>query len=102
MTSKKPYFPNKWAKYARAPAEMFQAITWEDFHDWRLCQWELPEHVQCIIRCSNRQTGAVEEYVYQNMTAAGKRIEKLMTNIDHEITICDNEEIHLISAEPIE
>jgi hypothetical protein len=25
-----------------------------------------------------------------------------MTNIDHEITICDNEEIHLISAEPIE
>jgi hypothetical protein len=36
------------------------------------------------------------------MSAAGKRIEKLMENIDHEITICDNAEIHLISAEPIE
>ena len=102
MTSKKPYFPNNWAKYARAPAEMFQEISWAEFHDWRLCQWELPENIECIIRCSSKKTGKVEEFVYQNMSAAGKRIEKLMTNIDHEITICDNEEIHLISAEPIE
>ena len=102
MTSKKPYFPNNWAKYAKAPAEMFQEISWEEFHDWRLCQWELPENVQCIIRCSNRKTGKVEEFVYQSMSAAGKRIEKLMENFDHEITICDDGEIHLISAEPIE
>lgn len=102
MTSKKPYFPNNWAKYAKAPAEMFQEISWDEFHDWRLCQWELPENIECIIRCANRKTGKVDEYVYQNMSAAGKRIEKLMENIDHEITICDNAEIHLISAEPIE
>ena len=102
MTSKKPYFPNNWAKYAKAPAEMFQEISWEEFHDWRLCQWELPENVECIIRCSHKKTGKVDEFVYQNMHAAGKRIEKLMEDVDHEITICDNAEIHLISAEPIE
>jgi len=102
MTSKKPYFPNNWAKYAKAPPEMFQEISWEEFHDWRLCQWELPENVQCIIRCKHRETHKVEEYVYQNMRAAGKRIEKLMENPDHEITIADAEEIHLITCEPIE
>jgi hypothetical protein len=36
------------------------------------------------------------------MAAAGKRIEKLMMNPDHEITIADAEEIHLITCEPIE
>jgi len=71
MTSKKPYFPNNWAKYAKAPAELFQAISWEEFHDWRLCQWELPENVECIIRCKHRETHKVEEFVYQNMRAQG-------------------------------
>ena len=102
MTSKKPYFPNNWAKYAKAPAEMFQEISWEEFHDWRLCQWELDDGISCIIRCRNRKTYKVDEYVYQNMTAAGKRIEKLMQDPDHEITICDEAEIHLITCEPIE
>ena len=102
MTSKKPYFPNNWAKYAKAPAEMFQEISWEEFHDWRLCQWELPETVGCIIRCKNRKTHAVKEYVYQYMGPAGKCIEKLMQDPDNEITIADAEEIHLITCEPIE
>jgi len=35
MTNKKPYFPNNWAKYAKAPAEMFQEISWEEFHERR-------------------------------------------------------------------
>ena len=81
---------------------MFQEISWEEFHDWRLCQWELPETVGCIIRCKNRQTHAVKEYVYQHMGPAGKRIEKLMQDPDNEITIADAEEIHLITCEPIE
>ena len=102
MTSKKPYFPNNWAKYAKAPAEMFQEISWEEFYSWRLCQWELPENIGCIIRCSSKKTGEVDEYVYQSLSAAGKRIEKLMMDPDNEITICDDEEIHPISAEPIE
>ena len=97
--SKKPYFPNNWAKYAKAPAEMFQEISWEEFHDWRLCQWELPANVQCIIRCQNKKTLKTDEYVYQNMRAAGKRVEALMENPDHEITICDEAEIHFIYAE---
>ena len=99
MTSKKPYFPNNWAKYAKAPAEMFQDISWEDFHDWRLCQWELPENVTCIIRCKDTRTQKVEEFVYQNVRAAGVRIEKLMQNPFHEITIADADEIHFFFRE---
>ena len=99
MTQKKPYFPNNWAKYAKAPAEMFEEISWEEFHDWRLCQWELPDTVQCIIRVSKKSTGAVKEYVYQNARAAGKRIEREMEDPDNEITIADDHEIHFIFAE---
>ena len=99
MTQKKPYFPNNWAKYAKAPAEMFQEISWEEFHDWRLCQWELPENVNCIIRVAKKSTGAVKEYVYQSFSAAGKRIEREMEDPDNEITIADCNEIHLIYSE---
>ena len=78
---------------------MFQEISWQEFHDWRLCQWELPDNVNCIIRVAKKSTGAVKEYVYQSFAAAGKRIEREMEDPDNEITIADNEEIHFIFSE---
>ena len=50
MTSKKPYLPNNWKKYKDAPEEAFKSLSWEEFHDWRVCSWELPESVCCVIR----------------------------------------------------
>ena len=98
MTSKKPYFPNNWKKFKDAPDEVFQPLSWEEFHDWRVCSWELPESVCCIIRVSHKETGKVTEYVYERGSAATKKLDKLMTDPNNEITIADNEEIHLIRS----
>ena len=98
MTSKKPYYPNNWKKYKDAPDEVFKSLSFADFCSWRLLSWELPESVCCIIRVSRKDTGKVTEFVYERGSAATKKLDKLMQDPLNEITIADNEEIHLISA----
>ena len=92
-------FPNNWAKYAAAPASLFQSITWEEFHDWKLCSWDLPDSVACIVRCENKDTGKIKEWSYQQGHAAERRIFKLMEDPSNVVTVCDDQEIHLITAE---
>ena len=98
MTSKKPYLPNNWKKYKDAPEEAFKSLSWEEFHDWRVCSWELPESVCCVIRVQRADTLKVSEFVYERGAAATKKLDKLMQDPLNEITIADNEEIHLIRA----
>ena len=97
MTSKKPYFPNNWQKWKDAPDDVFKTVTYEEFNDWKVCSWELPDSVACIIRSQDKVTGKTEEFVYQSQKAAGKRIEKLIQNENNEITICGHDEIHLLT-----
>ena len=91
-------FPNNFEKYRKIPAERFKEISFEDFMDWKIAGWELPGNVSCIIRADNKRTNKVKEYVYQRHADAVKRIDKLMDDLDNVITICDDDEIHLISA----
>ena len=97
MSSKKPYYPNNWQKWKDAPDDVFKSLTYEEFHDWKLCSWDLPDSVCCLIRCQNQLTGKTEEFVYQSEKAAGKRIQKLLEDQHNEITICDHDEIHLLT-----
>ena len=99
MTSKKPYLPNNWKKYKDLPAEHFKSVTFQDFHDWKLCAWELPESVCCLIRVERMDTGKVKEYAYQKGSAATKKLNQLIQDPNNEITICDDDEIHLIRYE---
>ena len=96
MTSKKPYFPNNWKKYKDAPEEVFQTLSFEEFHDWRVRSWDIPESVLCIIRVFNNKTCKVSEFVYKSGAHATKKLDKLMLDPHNEITICDEDEIHLI------
>ena len=98
----KGYFPHNWQKWKDAPEELFQPITFEDFNDWKISNWEIPDSVFCIIRVANKTTGKVKELVYQQPTAAHKKLLKLVEDPDNEVTICDNDAIHLISSEPID
>ena len=91
-------FPNNFNKYQKIPAERFKEVGYEDFMEWKVQGWELPDSVTCIIRADNMRTNKVQEYVYQRHGDAVKRIDKLMEDLDNVITICDNDEIHLISA----
>jgi hypothetical protein len=70
--------------------------------DWKVAGWELPGSVTCIIRADNKRTNKVTEYVYQRHGDAVKRIDKLMDDLDNTITICDSDEISLISARELD
>ena len=96
MTSKKPYFPNNWKKYKDAPDEVFKPLTYEEFNDWRVCSWEFPDSVSCVIRVQRTDTLKVSEFVYERLSAATKKLDKLIQDPLNEITIADHDEIHLI------
>mgnify|MGYP005995438821 CR=1 FL=1 len=68
------YYPNNWEAIQDAPDEMFDSCTWEEFHDWRVCAWEIPASVSCILRAENTKTGKVKEHVYQQPKAAYRMV----------------------------
>ena len=102
MPKKKKDFPNKFDRYAKIPAERFQPIEYDTFYEWKIQGWELPPDIMCIIRCENTRTNKVKEYVYQQPKAAAKCIAKLTEDPDNVLTICDPDEIHLLSCQPFD
>ena len=90
------YYPNNIDAIQGAPDEYFEPCTWEEFHDWRVCAWEIPASVVCIMRAQHKDTGKVTEHVYSKPKSAQKRLMKYMAQGEHEVTICNSESIHLV------
>ncbi len=90
------YYPNNFDAIAAAPDEAFESITFEEFYAWRLCQWEMPASVECIIRAQRKDTGEVTEHVYQRAHAAQKRLLNYVLDGEHEVTVVNHESVHLI------
>lgn len=88
------YFPNNWQRYKDADDEMFEPHTFDEVMDWKVCGWELPESVECIIRVQDVNTLKTTEHVYQRRSAAGKMVEKLMRTPNIQFTVVDHEQIH--------
>jgi len=96
MAKKKPYCANNWKEYAAAPSNMFEPVSYEDFMDWKLTQWELSSSHVCIIRATTKK-GKVKEYSYKLFGAAQKKIDKLMSdNKIAELCIADDEQVAFI------
>ena len=93
--AKKPYLPNNWKKYKDAPDDAFYTPTWEEFENWKLAGWELPESVLCIIRAE--EGGKIREYTYQKASAADARVSKLM-DAGVTFTVCDADSVHHLEA----
>lgn len=90
------YYPNNFDAIASAPDEAFEPITFEEFYAWRLCQWEMPASVECIIRAQRKDTGEVTEHVYQRAHAAQRRLMNYVLDGEHEVTVVNHESVHLI------
>ena len=88
--SGRKYYPNNWRKYKDAPDELFHTPTYEEFEQWKLGGWELPESICCIIRAE--EDGRINEYTYTREHAAEKKVDKLMA-IGATFTYCDNESV---------
>ena len=93
--SGKPYYPNNWKKYKDAPDGVFYCPTFDEFHDWKLAGWELPDSVVCIIRAEEK--GKIKEYTYQKKHAAEQRVANLLDQ-GVSFTVVDCESIHHIST----
>ena len=92
MAKKKPYYPNNWKKIKAVPAEYFDALSVEDFMEWRLYNWEIPSSVACIIREENSVTGLITEYTYSKPSAAKAKVKQLM-DAGHDFVIANEEEV---------
>ena len=90
------YYPNNWDAIQDAPDELFDVCTWEEFFEWKVCAWEIPASVSCILRAENTKTGKVREHVYQQPKAAQNRLLRYMQDGDYEVTVCNADSIHLL------
>jgi HD-like signal output (HDOD) protein len=97
--AKKDYYPNNWQEYKDADDDNFIPHTFEEIMSWKVQGWELPSSVCCVIRITNINTKKVKEVVYQQRSAAQRKVEELISTPDIEFTVCDHESIHHLSPQ---
>tara|TARA_B000000609_G_C24056697_1_gene284308 strand:+ start:233 stop:553 length:321 start_codon:yes stop_codon:yes gene_type:complete len=96
MTKRKKYFPNNWKPIKDAPEEAFPPIEFEDFMDWKIGGYEIPQDVACLLRVKNLDTGKVKEHVYQLRHAAKKKCRKLMSSGNYEVVVVQRDTVHFL------
>ena len=93
MTKRQGYYPNNWRAIKDAPDNLFPPVEYNDFMDWKMCGWELPSSVDCIIREQNLETGEVKEYTYATVTGGKKRAARIMKEGKSEFLVCTHDNI---------
>ena len=99
---KKKYFPNNYDAVARAPAEWFIPLEYDEFMDWKIGGYELPSSINCIIRETRMDTGEVTEYVYQTAGHAKRKARQIMSEGVSEFVVATAEELHYLTPELVE
>ena len=88
--------PNHWQAIKDAPHEFFQPMPFILLMDWKIGGWEIPQHVECIVRFTNLDTHKVTEHTYQRRGYAEKKVQKLMSSGNYEFVVADHDEVHYI------
>ena len=86
---KRKYFPNNWRAIKDTPDKFFTSIPYEQFEDWKIYGYMLPDSVFSLIRTKDMD-GKVEEYFYNTPRHTKNRISK---------SIKENKEIYLCTME---
>ena len=95
---RKKVFPHKWAMYKLLPEEVFEPLLFDEFMEWKVAGWMLPDNVFCIIRSTNITTKKVKEYTYKKPFYAEKKMEELASNPLLELCITTHHEQRLYKA----
>ena len=93
---RKKYFKNNVKLLQGVPDEHFESITYDEFMDWKIHGYEIPDEICCILRERNVDTGKVKEHVYQYRHAARNKAQKLMKQGNVEITVVQRDAVHFI------
>ena len=93
--SNSKYFPNRWKLVKSLPDEIFTdlALPFDEFMEWRVDSWVLPEGIEVLIRATNMVTHQVKEYVYKRPEYARRKVRELVKTEQHEITVCTQEAV---------
>ena len=67
------------------------SIEYDDFMDWKMNGWDLPESHDCIIRTINCKTGKIKEFVYVQHKSAKKKVAKLIIEQEEEFIIAGHD-----------
>tara|TARA_B100001093_G_scaffold211210_1_gene202722 strand:+ start:1116 stop:1436 length:321 start_codon:yes stop_codon:yes gene_type:complete len=86
---KRKYFPNNWRAIKDTPDKFFTSIPYEQFEDWKIYGYMLPDSVFSLIRTKDMD-GKVQEYFYNTPGHTKNRISK---------SIKENKEIYLCTME---
>jgi hypothetical protein len=92
------YYPNNFDAIAGAPDELFEPCSYDEFVDWRLCMWQIPSSISCIIRAECMETGKITEHVYRKPHAAKQRLIKYMQDGNYRVTVADHDYISLVGT----
>ena len=95
MTKKKRYYPNKCAKLRAVPDEMFEPIEFDDFMEWKIAGWQIPNEVLCIIREEDPRSGKIKEFTYKREHAARKKTREIMDAGNHFVICTANNLEHM-------
>ena len=94
---KAKYFPNNWEHWNNAPEGWSnnETPTFNEFMEWRVGGWDLPSSVNCIVRATNKDTGRVQEFVYNTDGNAVKKIQQLILENNYDITIVNHDTVQV-------
>ena len=98
MSKRKPYYHNNWKQYKDAPDKFFIPLAFDEFMDWKIAGWQIPNEVLCIIREEDPKTGKVKEYTYKREHSAKKKANEIMDAGKH-FVICTANELNYMKPE---
>ena len=98
--AKRKYYPNNWQAYADMPDEFYQPMTYEQFEDWKIDGYLIPDSVSCIMRIQSPKTGKIKEVYYSKTRWAQKRVKQCMRNNETFTLVSMDGTFHLSPSEP--
>ena len=86
---KRKYYPNNWQAIKDTPDQFFISMPYDQFEDWRVFGYELPDSVYSLVRTKDEETGKVEEFYYNTERGTRQRMKRAMKD-NKELYICTN------------
>tara|TARA_B100000965_G_scaffold14713_3_gene11095 strand:+ start:1266 stop:1586 length:321 start_codon:yes stop_codon:yes gene_type:complete len=86
---KKKEFPNNWRAIQQSPDEFFPSMPVNQFMDWKIHGYMIPDSVSCMIR-ETHENGKVTEHTYNTVGRGQNKVRKLIQE-NKEFILCTME-----------
>ena len=99
---RRKYFPNNWQAIKDCPDKFFLSMSYDQFLDWKIHGYDIPDSVFGILRLEDKKTGKITEKFYSSPHHARRCLDKSLKE-NKDITLCTMDGIyHLTPSFPID